>query len=137
MGTRTNITLQYGDSNIILYRHCDGYPASAGASIIEGLREAPNINALFHALAGERYSGLRPRPVYELTNSIHGDIEHEYKIQATDPMLGGKVEYILHRSYSFKRERDKGDGWTPWGTYTLAQFVEFVNWECREMNAGK
>lgn len=37
MSTRANITIEYGESRVILYRHCDGYPSETGADILAAM----------------------------------------------------------------------------------------------------
>lgn len=86
MSTRTNVYIEFGKTRLFIYRHCDGYPAGAGADLAEKLAAA-----VFNAdkVAGRGVAGrfvqqlLAARyddgaAVYEVTTALHGDIEWLY-----------------------------------------------------------
>ncbi len=91
MSTRTNIKISVaGFAPVYLYRHCDGYPAYAGADVLRFaktglLRYGPAgcANRFFAELYEVSEHRKKPRPIYELTEQAHGDIEHFYEIQHT------------------------------------------------------
>ena len=118
MSTRCNISLQYREADkpeapdieIMLYRHCDGYPETVGGDIVECLQAQQVAHAakmatdqwpgqmavhfddtvryfLNDSYDFELHSG-KQHP-YEITTGVHGDIEHYYeiKVQAFVPHL--------------------------------------------------
>lgn len=135
MSTRTNISIRYGESLVILYRHCDGYPACAGESIVRAILGGSNADNVLRALMREEYAATsyRPaRPVFELTSSIHGDIDHEYLV--TFHRHTGALEHLAHRR-RLNWADDPSYSWTPWTRHTLESFVRLVNSEREQMNA--
>lgn len=94
MSTRCNIQLIRGQSIVWLYRHHDGYLHGTGADIAEKVaaawgaetahRDAQGAADHFlRAIFAEQYeatSHCGPRPIYELTNDVHGDIEYIYQV---------------------------------------------------------
>ena len=40
MSTRSNIIIKNGKTNILLYRHCDGYLTGAGQDLLDDLRSS-------------------------------------------------------------------------------------------------
>ena len=94
MSTRANITINKGESKIILYRHYDGYPTVTGIDILNKIKRNTDTNGLVSDLLSESYEG--GKKVYEITNEIHGDIEYDYEINV--PKL----------SYNFKHKDVEG-----------------------------
>lgn len=134
MSTRTNVTIEYGDSRVILSRHCDGYPACTGGSILRALIDNKAAHRAVSALIAECYDATQfcpARPIYELTTSIHGDIEHEYLVRFD--VGTGKLDSLAHRRRL--NWSDDPAAWPPWKLYTLADFAELVNRERAWMNA--
>ena len=88
MSTRSNVLIKMGDTKIYLYRHSDGYPGANGADLAEKLIKHKNHGKAFiNDLLAERYDATeyRPeRPVWELTNGLHGDIEWLYVFEMAD-----------------------------------------------------
>ena len=88
MSTRSNVLIKMGDTKIYLYRHSDGYPGANGADLAERLIKHKNHGKAFiNDLLAERYDATeyRPeRPVWELTNGLHGDIEWLYVFEMAD-----------------------------------------------------
>lgn len=82
MSTRSNIVIENGKSKIYLYRHHDGYLAETGADLYRKLVAARfNAGEFLQSLIDDRYDGYgSPKPVYELTSEIHGDIEFLYRV---------------------------------------------------------
>lgn len=152
MSTRTNLVITCGRSTIYIYRHCDGYPAETGADILAKLREAigpadahrsPNgaANYFTRAIFLEHYDQQSyekvPRPMYELTTELHGDIEHAYFIEFRDRFNTGPVS-IRHaaRPQNWHKEDAEVDDWTTAGRrYSFESFAELVNADRKASNA--
>lgn len=91
MATRSNVRISGGRGNALwLYRHWDGYPACNGACIARHLkllakgyaRQHGTFAPLANALLAERFDAHDgPRPVYQVTDGEHGDIEWLYEIE--------------------------------------------------------
>jgi hypothetical protein len=85
MSTRTNIIVKNGETKLFLYRHHDGYLAGAGADLAIELRKAgQNCTAFVAGLLGKQYEATSycgPRPIYEVTSELHGDIEYAYVVK--------------------------------------------------------
>ena len=144
MSTRTNIVIRSGLSTIYIYRHCDGYLAETGADILQKLREAIGpadahrstdgaANHFTRAIFAEQYEQQSyekaPRPVYELTTELHGDIEHAYFIEFRDRFNTGPVS-IRHaaRPENWHKEGAEADDWATAGKrYSLESFKDAVN----------
>jgi len=104
MSTRTNVILQNDDCKVILYRHCDGYPEETGVDIYKKVKDAVDggkysaYGALLESFLAERYKAEesisgKEKAVYEITDSIHGDIDHLYKVE-------------VFRTYKYSEERE-------------------------------
>ena len=85
MGTRCNIRITYGDTNIWIYRHWDGYLSETGKDVYEKLqrcivkehRFGDKENAQKVNIVNFIYSFVIDNR-YELTTGEHGDIEFLY-----------------------------------------------------------
>jgi hypothetical protein len=127
MATRSNVVLTAAANQIILYRHWDGYPEATGSDLWRELQplalshmrgEKPFLQAadyfqktLIRLLSVRDEDSKNPRPDYEITDSIHGDIEYLYWINfdsyATDQE---RMITIGHRHLSIgtdQRTRDR------------------------------
>jgi hypothetical protein len=136
MSTRCNIIIRMGDTVVYMYRHHDGYLAVTGADLLRLVKKA--MKAPGHSQAAEllqlmlkqRYEKQsyeqKARPIYEITNGLHGDIEHVYEIDFE------QVKGIAHA------ERPQGMDWNDvdssvesWAakrvTYSLCSFAIKVN----------
>ena len=96
MATRCNVIVRLSaDSTVILYRHWDGYPAVTGADLVTIARKTFETcdvysmgTALVRALLETKRGGYgrdKDQPQYELTDSIHGDVEHVYAFKPWEP----------------------------------------------------
>lgn len=114
MSTRSNVLIKMGDTKIYLYRHCDGYPGANGGDLAEKLIKHKNKgDAFINDLLAERYeaSEYRPeRPVWELTNGLHGDIEWLYVFEmAKGPYYDMPVIVkVIERDHA---DPDSDEGW--------------------------
>ena len=101
-----------------LYRHCDGCPAEAGATLVDTLRNSKTSSDAVALLLAD---------VYELTSKAadHGDLEHEYEAWLAKD--GWKIRHGVRKGWD-------GDEFE-WNTYTLAEFVQVVNRDRSEINS--
>lgn len=81
MSTRANIEIQDGRTNLVLYRHLDGYPAMTGLHLIQTLRSASTKECFVTSLLSHHTNG---RKTYAITDGIHGDIDYKYVIEYMD-----------------------------------------------------
>lgn len=148
MSTRTNIIVKGGKFSLILYRHYDGYPAEAGAHLLETLKAcgmtgdlsrrhpddcaASFVNRLLRTHCADSFGSGGVRFEYEVTTEIHGDIEHLYRVEFTN---GGGVK-VSHRTIDIGQS-DQGDSILVSGlvSYSLAAFADMVNRERAGINA--
>ena len=122
MGTRCNVIFRTeGGPDVFIYRHWDGYPAETGAHLARlarvanrrGWSDGELLAAILTAReSSPRMGSSRRSPSYELTNGIHGDIEHVYTLQAglVDNGHGYRVKRawrIGHCAAPFVADRDR------------------------------
>jgi hypothetical protein len=131
--------VKFDAARIYLYRHSDGYPAECGGAIVEALAYAARFKYNAGPMFAARLLGLRydkrahddePRPIYEMTGDLHGDIEHVYEVKFN----AAGVPKIRHA------ERGPGfpdvDAWANDGKpLPLAGFVAIVNADRAAINA--
>lgn len=89
MATMCNIKITDGRDTYFLYRHWDGYPAETGAHVLEVAETVSQmkgwnkgiaaVNKFFRYLREDIQGEMKSH--YELTDNVHGDIEHFYHIQ--------------------------------------------------------
>lgn len=128
------------DAFVPLYRHCDGYPAEAGAALCEILaREPQDAEAIVCALLALRYDQSpyqsHPEPVYRAATwqpEDQGDLEHVYKVHRAEGAWR-VTHYALSRGVPDK-DREDYRRW-PNADYSLPEFVDLVNRERRLCNA--
>jgi hypothetical protein len=128
------------DSFLTLYRHCDGYPAEAGAAIIEVLKgNPPDCEAILAGLLAMRYDRKdgTSEPIYRPVTygpDQQGDLEHVYSIRRQKADDGTVAWTVTHsHRIGWTEGSDEVPSW-PKQTYSLAAFVEVVNQERRQMN---
>lgn len=156
MSTRCNIVVRCYKTVAYLYRHCDGYPAETGADLIEKMRAAigtPDFymspegaaDTFLRSLLSEHYEQQSyekaPRPVYEITSDVHGDIEHLYTVTFPHRFDGaGPAPVEIRHAARPSDWHEHGDGfaverWCDGGArYTLPEFAETVNADRRACN---
>ena len=81
MSTRTNIRIKSGETNIWLYRHCDGYLSETGYNLASTLAHCKGFKSFLNSLLNQKYEATMYReakPIYEFTTEEHGDIEYLY-----------------------------------------------------------
>ena len=139
MGTRTNIKLRVEGRELYLYRHWDGYLGETGAHVLEVAKQVKRrglgnvtVTDVANLFLKECYAadGTQPaRPVYELTDCIHGDIEHYYVIVVVGGII--RINHAERKNYD-----DDVDTWTRRPKqYTLETFAALVNNDREKMNA--
>jgi hypothetical protein len=122
MGTRANIVIEYGKTRIFLYRHWDGYLASAGADLVEAVNKRQSATELLGALLAEKFDG-EDKAVYEITSGIHGDIEYLYRVKY--PEYGDGMGWVLI-GYAKRYGWDKDLELSAVGLDTMEAFQEKV-----------
>jgi hypothetical protein len=119
------------DDFIPLYRHCDGYPAEAGAALLEALKDNPKtceavVKRLLVGDIGE----------YRLATWMpdkQGDLEHVYVVASKDGAWTIR-HYSRRRGWEEGTEDYRGKGWDS-ALYSLEDFRMLVNRDRQEMNS--
>lgn len=114
MGTRCNVIIKDEDSELIFYRHSDGYPECTGENLKEFvqlytkglLRNNVMQSAGWLIIHGHFDEDYKPKTsgqpdsdgfsgwkvgAYEPTSSLHGDVEYIYIIDLTEMTLTCRV----------------------------------------------
>jgi len=154
MSTRCNIKIVTDDQTVYLYRHMDGYPAETGADVYEVAKSfdgnsynyLPAWMAAVNRFMKYCYEGddlRKARPMYELTDAAHGDIEHFYVIKVGNytcphndpnckeckPKCFAMVYHVGGYGPELEDQCNTNEnGMTP------AEFAEVVNADRREIN---
>ena len=97
MSTRCQIRLIENDRHIDLYNHYDGYFRGVGKELKETLEDCDGTMAGFLADLLSNYHG------YEVTNSLHADIEYFYQLNFTEDTFIGYMckDYPWDESCNF------------------------------------
>lgn len=146
MSTRCNVVVLNGSSKIYLYRHHDGYLAETGADLAEklkavagepGARFSPSgmADKFVRSMLGSYYEARSfdpvPRPIYELTTDLHGDIERCYWIYfGRGGLMGGNEENFTVMYAARPGNYPELGDWTSVKTRFdggLAEFIASVN----------
>jgi len=139
MGTRCNVVVKLSpESQVILYRHWDGYPAVTGADLVTIARRTIETadpyslgTHLLKALIAETRGGEgrdADKPQYELTDSIHGDVEHVYTFTPWHPW----GETVPEKNCSVEwRERS---GWGEEAVWTVRTYPDLDSFVRRCIN---
>ncbi len=164
MSTRCNVSLQYREADkptspdieIMLYRHCDGYPETVGGDIVECLQAQQVAHA--GLMATDQWPGQmavhfddtvryflnesydfelhsNKRHPYEITTGVHGDIEHYYeiKVQAFVPHL--TIEHAARAPWNSGPMVEVEDWIKDRRTrYSVGRFLVIVNKARQETN---
>ena len=127
MSTRSMTLLESAHGvRIYLYRHCDGYPACAGDSILQAIERAGGkVNAA--RVAAELLADKEAS--YELADwkpEDRGDLEHVYHVRE-----GHELSAVVH----FARKPCDDTPYTDWPNkaYSIIGFRVFVGFEVAEM----
>jgi hypothetical protein len=127
------------DAFVPLYRHMDGYPAEAGASLLEVLKSAYDAEGVVSGLLALRYEGPgyipsdMPEPIYRASTWLpedQADLEYVYEVRRTADSWTVKVYTRGRWTEGEVKYRD----W-PAGTHSMTTLAELVNSERRQTNA--
>ena len=82
MSTRSNIIIKNGRTEILLYRHCDGYLTGAGQDLHDDLSNSDfdNVGQYFN-IAKFTEKLLSQNSNYRIDNQLGGDIEYLYTFE--------------------------------------------------------
>ena len=85
MSTRSNIIIKNGKTNILLYRHCDGYLTGTGQDLHDDLKSSyfvsySGVDLKNYNIAKFTEKLLREDSSYRIDNQLGGDIEYLYKL---------------------------------------------------------
>ena len=83
MSTRSNIISKNGKTNILLYRHCDGYLTGAGQDLLDDLRSS-------YFVYNDGYEDKINFDIAKFTKKLLNQ-DGDYRI---DDQLGGDIEYL-------------------------------------------
>lgn len=126
MGTRCNLYITDTKGNRLwLYRHWDGYPSETGVDIAQTLKKIKpgwrSFSELANALLDKRYEkqgyDIKARPIYEVTDAEHGDIEWRYDIR-----VSARGTHVTVRERKWVSD---GVEWTDHGRLTEKQFRSY------------
>ena len=140
MSTRCNVVLRGADGReVVLYRHHDGHLADAGADVlrfaVQYRRYLISPERAANWFLRQRYDD--GRVIYELTDGLHGDIDHAYVVDLPD--IEGEETIVGHADrHRIREARSKdvsGDDLRPHAmAYGVADFCQAVNEARREVN---
>ena len=129
MSTRSNIIIKNGKTNILLYRHWDGYLEGAGQDLHDDLissnfaiedKENFNISKFLNKLLEDGSS-------YRIDDQLGGDIEYLYTFQFEDTYEHGD-HYNRVKLKSIEVDQDHQYGRGGKKKYkTLSEFQEDIN----------
>ena len=83
MSTRSNIIIKNGKTNILFYRHCDGYLTGAGQDLLDDLRSS-------YFVYNDGYEDKINFDIAKFTKKLLNQ-DGDYRI---DDQLGGDIEYL-------------------------------------------
>ena len=95
MSTRSNIIIKNGKTNILLYRHCDGYLTGAGQDLLDDLSNSDFEEKPYFDNIAEYFN------IAKFTEKLLNQ-DGNYRI---DDQLGGDIEYL----YTFDFETNYND----------------------------
>jgi hypothetical protein len=127
--------------SLMLYRHWDGYPAEAGAAIVEALKGCKPSDGEYALAAVANALLLNTKtsdgkPLYEVTDQWHGDLEYAYSITLDRACVAFEIgiahyEHFMHGMDGVDREDPKT--W-PWERMSPADFAALVNKHRSDIN---
>ena len=113
MSTRSNIIIKCGKTNIIIYRHCDGYLEGAGKDLYDVLATSKfspkdhdqyNIAKFISKLLISDHS-------YRIDDQLAGDIEYLYIFDFTDTYEHGEhYNRVKLKSITVDQDHKYGNG---------------------------
>ena len=128
MSTRSNIIIKNGKTEILLYRHCDGYLIGTGQDLHDDLSNSDfdNVNGYFN-LAKFTKKLLDQDTDYRIDNQFGGDIEYLYTFEFEDGYEhGDHYNRVKLKSIEVDQEHEYGRGGT--NKYkSLSEFQDAIN----------
>ena len=128
MSTRSNIIIKNGRTEILLYRHSDGYLIGTGQDLHDDLSNSDfdNVNGYFN-LAKFTKKLLDQDTDYRIDNQFGGDIEYLYTFEFEDGYEhGDHYNRVKLKSIEVDQEHEYGRGGT--NKYkSLSEFQDAIN----------
>ena len=128
MSTRSNIIIKNGRTEILLYRHCDGYLIGTGQDLHDDLSNSDfdNVNGYFN-LAKFTKKLLDQDTDYRIDNQLGGDIEYLYTFDFEDSYEDARhYNRVKLKSIEVDQEHEYGRGGT--NKYkSLSEFQDAIN----------
>ena len=139
MSTRSNIIIKNGKTNILLYRHCDGYLTGTGQDLLDDLsnsdfEQEPYFDnvAEFFNIAKFTEKLLNQNTDYRIDNQLGGDIEYLYTFDFEDSYEDAR-HYNRVKLKSIEVNQDVGFGRGGKRKFkTLSEFQDAINKERKE-----
>ena len=134
MSTRSNIIIKNGRTEILLYRHCDGYLTGAGQDLLDDLSNSDfekepyfdNVAEYFN-IAKFTEKLLNQNTDYRIDNQLGGDIQYLYTFEFEDSYEhGDHYNRVKLKSIEVDQEHEYGRGGT--NKYkSLSEFQDAIN----------
>jgi len=128
MSTRSNIIIKNGKTEILLYRHCDGYLTGTGQDLLDDLSNSDfdNVGQYFN-IAKFTEKLLSQDSSYRIDNQLGGDIEYLYTFEFEDSYEhGDHYNRVKLKSIEVDQEHEYGRGGT--NKYkSLSEFQDAIN----------
>ena len=128
MSTRSNIIIKNGRTEILLYRHSDGYLTETGQDLHDDLSNSDfdNVNGYFN-LAKFTKKLLDQDTDYRIDNQFGGDIEYLYTFEFEDGYEHGD-HYNRVKLKSIEVNQDHAYGRGGKNKYkSLSEFQDAIN----------
>ena len=134
MSTRSNIIIKNGRTEILLYRHCDGYLTGTGQDLLDDLSNSDfekepyfdNVAEYFN-IAKFTAKLLNQDGNYRIDNQLGGDIEYLYTFEFEDSYEhGDHYNRVKLKSIEVDQEHEYGRGGK--NKYkSLSEFQDAIN----------
>ena len=128
MSTRSNIIIKNGRTEILLYRHCDGYLIGTGQDLHDDLSNSDfdNVGQYFN-IAKFTEKLLSQNSSYRIDNQLGGDIEYLYTFEFEDGYEhGDHYNRVKLKSIEVDQEHEYGRGGK--NKYkSLSEFQDAIN----------
>ena len=127
MATRSNIIFNYGDTQIFIYRHYDGYLSETGKNLIEMLKDCKKPGKLIKSVLEDKK--------YEVTNGIHSDIEYLYEVNFPffyEPKIELSIRFVKRDNF---KEKITNEVLEKQDFLTISEFKAAVNKEIKRTNS--
>ena len=140
MSTRSNIIIKNGKTNILLYRHCDGYLTGAGQDLLDDLSNSDFEEKPYFDNIAENFDIAKflkkllncENGSYRIDDQLGGDIEYLYTFEFQDNYEHGE-HYNRVKLKSIEVNQDVGFGRGGKRKFkTLSEFQDAINKERKE-----